>query len=119
MLNGTILADTRSPESTFWGNVVHGFESGLSRIGSEILPNWVGKELEVQKQDQLKDPLFAGMFAPYRIDGPIETAETTGKQEGLFERVLFDVGAVEVTGGAILIMGAVFVGAIIIFKKVL
>jgi len=101
--------------SDFFGTIATGFETGLSRIGSDVLPNWAAHQLGLQTEDQLKDPLFQEEYAPPRLDAP-QYARAPGA--GLFDQVLFNVGTIQVTGGAIVLMGAVFIGSVVILKKV-
>jgi len=117
------LADTRSPTNDFFGNVIGSFEEGIGRIGSDILPNWVAMELGVQSKDLLKNDTFNPAYAPPRVDGPTttdyETSYTTAGTQPALQKVLFDVGTVEVTGGGLLIMSAIGLGAFFILKTVL
>lgn len=115
--NESILASTQSPQSTFFGKILGSFESGIDRITTEILPNWVGNQLGLQSQDQLQDSTFNPAYAGQRIDG--KTIPANQVQPPFLQRVLFDVGSVQVTGGALLMMGLVGTGAVIVFKKVL
>lgn len=115
----SIVGDSRGGLDGFFGRVGASFEQGLSRIGSEILPNWVGTQLTDQKVDQLIDTTFQPQYAPPRINQqPLQSAgvEPSGFQK-IADFQLFKMGDFSVTGGQALVMGLVLMGIVWVLKR--
>lgn len=113
MPEAQIVASRENPIGDFFGNVFESLGTGLERIGGEILPNWVEQQLKEQTEDQLQRTLFDWWGAPRRVDQPVQGfAGIPG-----YEKVLFDIGTFQVTGGTLMIAGAIFIIALIVFKK--
>lgn len=113
----SIIGDSRAPGEGFFGNIGAAWKEGLSKIGSEILPNWVQSQVSRQSGDQLDKATFDSGAAQPRMEGqPIQDADlqpTTGVQKALWDLKVGSVG----TGG-LLVMGLILVGAILVIKKV-
>ena len=117
----TIIGDSRAPAEGFFGNIGAAFESGISKVGSDILPNWVQSQVLRQSKDQLGDSTFNQQFAPDREPGqPIQDAEETAKPgfSKITDYQLFRLGNLNITGGQVLLMGLVLIGLVIVLKKV-
>ncbi len=110
----------KSSEDGFFGNVQSGFSrlgeaflpvfAGYSKVvGEQILPNWTAKQMGLQAKDQLQDSTFDWAKAPLRLD------RTTQSPEAPIKRTLFDMN---VGPEGLLVMGAVLLGAVFIFKAV-
>lgn len=56
-LNGAIT-DNRQISDTFWGPVIQSAQTGLGTIATEVLPNWVASQLQVQSPAQGSAPLY-------------------------------------------------------------
>lgn len=121
MPESVTMAVSKEADNSFFGQIKGAFVEGVKTITQEVLPNWASAQLSMQSRDQLADDTFNASVAPPTVSqaGPaIQAPSVTPKANGL-DQVLFDVGKVQITGGSLLIMGAVFVSAIVIFKKVL
>jgi len=120
MPESSTMAVSKEVDNSFFGQIKGAFVEGVKTITNEVLPNWASTQLGMQSRDQLDDTTFNATVAPPTINqaGPAVQAASVTKPAP-FEQVLFDIGEVQVTGGSLLIMGAVFVSAIVIFKKVL
>jgi len=101
----------------FWSGLGSGVATGISRLAADVLPNWAAKELKVQKTDQLAQPTMFWGAAPTRIDYPIQTAEAGAPVEGLWRKVLFDVGGVQVTTSTLVLMTGALIALLFVFKK--
>jgi len=116
----TLLADGRSAVNSFFGSVVDALESGVQRIGQEVLPNWVGNELSRQERDLLQSEVFNQDAAPPRVDSSIQTGQPTNGN-GFLDQVLWDdekVG-IKITGGGLVLMGVVLIGGYFVLTKYL
>lgn len=114
----SIIGDSRAPADGFFGNIGAAFETGIGKIGSEILPNWVQSQASRQSGDQLNKSTFDSTSAPDRMAGqPIQDAETAPKNG--FQKVLFDIKGGNFGNMPVLILaGALVIGIIIVLKKV-
>ena len=117
----TILGDSRAPADGFFGSIGAAWETGLSKIGSEILPNWVQSQVNRQSEDQLNKSTFDAAAALPRQEGqPIQDADLQPKTA--FQKAadfqLFRLGNINFTGGQLLLMGAVLIGLVIVLKRV-
>ena len=114
----SIIGDSRAPTDGFFGNIGAAFETGIGKIGSEILPNWVQSQASRQARDQLNKSTFDSTSAPDRMDGqPIQDAETIPKTG--FQKALFDIKGGNFGNMPVLILaGALVIGIIIVLKKV-
>jgi len=112
------IAEPKNPTNDFFGNVLSGISTGLEKIGSDVLPVWAASQLMEQKDDQLYRNMFdpEGTPAPVKIDASIASGEY-GTQS-FFNKVLFDLGAFQVTGGGMIVAAGVFVAAIVVLRKV-
>ncbi|MFH1931050.1 MAG: hypothetical protein ABIN18_05615 [Pseudomonadota bacterium] len=111
----SIIGDSRAPGEGFFGNISAAFETGLSKIGSEILPNWVQSQVTRQATNQLADNTYDSTTAPPRIEGQAiqdGNAQPTGIQKALWDLKIGNIG-----GGSLLLMGLVLVGIIFVLKK--
>lgn len=114
----TIIGDSRAPAEGFFGNIGAAFEKGLSKVGSDILPNWVQGQVSRQSGDQLNKSTFNAASALPREEGqPIQDADL---QPGTgFQKVLFDIKGGNFGNMPVLILaGALVVGLVIVLKKV-
>lgn len=117
----TIIGDSRAPAEGFFGNIGAAFETGLSKVGSEILPNWVQGQVSRQSGDQLNKTTFNAASALPREEGqPIQDADLQPKTA--FQKAadfrLFSLGNINITGGQVLLMGMILVGLVVVLKKV-
>ena len=112
----TLIGDSRAPSEGFFGTIGAAWETGISKIGSDILPNWVQSQASRQSGDQLAKATFDAGSAPPRVDDAIETFEST--PGGTLEKVWFDIRTGKIGNMPVLIvMGVVLVGIVIVFKK--
>ena len=117
----TIIGDSRAPADGFFGTIGAAWETGLSKIGSEILPNWVQSQANRQSGDQLSRSTFDATAALPRMEGqPIQAADLQPKTA--FQKAadfqLFRLGNINITGGQLLLMGAVVIGLVVVLKRV-
>lgn len=114
----SIIGDSRAPAEGFFGNIGAAFETGISKIGSDILPNWVQSQASRQAGDQLNRSTFDSTSAPDRMTGqPIQDADST-PPTGM-QKVLFDIKGGNFGNMPVLILaGALVIGIIIVLKKV-
>lgn len=82
-MEGTLAS--ASGDDGFFSDIEAGIGSGISRIGSEILPIWAERQLVGQQKDQLSQPTFNAAAAPPRnndalrtVTGPAVTGSTGG-----------------------------------------
>jgi len=117
---------TTEAENGFFGSVLSGMErfgeraapvfgTFTEKLSGEILPNWVGSQLNVQSKDQLEKATFDWGAAPRRVDY-VQTPEAMPGTR-FADLQLFRMGNFNVTGGTLLIMGGVFLGTVVILKK--
>jgi len=112
----SILGDSRAPSDGFFGTIGAAWETGLSKIGSEILPNWVQSQVNRQAKDQLVDNTYNSTTAPPRVEG--QAIQTTGSPPPTgIQKVFADMKIGSIGGGSILLMGLVLVGIIFALKK--
>lgn len=116
----TIIGDSRAPSDGFFGNVSAAWETGLSKIGSEILPNWVQSQVNRQSVDQLKSSTFDATAAAVRQPGqPIQPVDLTSpNDQKAADFQLFRLGNLNITGGQLLLMGMVVIGLVFVLKRV-
>ena len=113
----SIIGDSRAPGEGFFGNISAAFETGLSKIGSEILPNWVQSQATRQSRNQLADNTYNSTTAPPRVAGQAIGDSAVMPQTG-FQKAVADLKIGSIGGGSILLMGLVLIGIIIVLKKV-
>ena len=117
---------SKPAEDGFFGSVMSGLErfgekaapvfgTFSEKMGGEILPNWVGSQLNIQSKDQLEKATFDWGTAPRRVDY-IQTPEAMPGTR-FADLQLFRMGNFNITGGTLLIMGGVFLGMVVILKK--
>ncbi len=112
----TIIGDSRAPSEGFFGTIGSAFETGIAKIGSEILPNWVQSQANRQSGDTLQRNLFDESAAAQRMAGQDmvqDTRPVDGIQKAWFDLKTGNIGNMPV----LIIMGVVLVGVIIVFKK--
>jgi len=119
----SLIGDTRGALNGFFGAVGSGLETGLTTVGSEILPNWVSGQLDMQSTDGLKTVLYDPFTGQPRIGGqqppPIQTAETEVKPGiSLIDTQLFKIGDIAITGGQLMLMAAAVGVLVFILKRV-
>jgi hypothetical protein len=113
----TIIGDSRAPSEGFFGTIGAAFESGISKIGSDILPNWVQSQASRQSGDQLAKNLFDETAAEQRMAGQ-DMVQDTHPVDGI-QKIWFDV-----KGGnfgnmpVFVIAGALLIGLVIVLKKI-
>jgi len=114
----SIIGDSRAPGEGFFGNIGAAFETGLSKVGSEILPNWVQGQVSRQSGDQLNKSTFNLASAPIRQEGqPIQDADLQPKTG--FQKAFFDIKGGNFGNMPVLILaGALVIGLVIVLKKV-
>ena len=61
----------------FFSSVGSALTQGISKIGSEVLPNWVDNQVNRQSKDQLNRDTFNRQESPARLGGYYQT---TGQQ---------------------------------------
>lgn len=111
-----IIGDSRAPSEGFFGTIGAAFESGISKIGSDILPNWVQSQATRQSGDQLAKNLFDPSAAEQRMAGQDmvqDSRPVDGIQKAWFDLKTGDIGNMPI----LIIMGVVLIGVIIVFKK--
>ena len=113
----SIIGDSRAPGEGFFGNISSAFGTGLAKIGSEILPNWVQSQATRQSKDQLADNTYNSTTAPLRVEGQAVQNTGTLPQTGI-QKAFADLNIGSIGGGSLLLMGLVLVGIIIVLKKV-
>lgn len=117
----TIIGDSRAPSEGFFGTIGSAWETGVSKIGSEILPNWVQSQVSRQSGDQLSKSTFDASAALPRVEGqPIQDADLQPKTalQKATDFQLFRLGNINVTGGQVLLMGMILIGLVVVLKKV-
>jgi len=112
----SIIGDSRAAGEGFFGNIGAAWETGLSKIGSEILPNWVQSQVNRQAKDQLADNTYNSTTAPLRVAGQAIGDTAVAPQTG-FQKVVADLKIGSIGGGSILLMGLVLIGIIFALKK--
>ncbi len=113
----SLIGDSRAPGEGFFGTIGAAWETGISKVGSEILPNWVQSQVSRQSGDQLDKNTFDRAYALPRQDGAIQDADTQPKTG--FQKALFDIQAGDIGNMPFLILaGAVIIGLVIVLKKV-
>ena len=118
MPESVTVASGSNAASSFFSRVWESFETGVSRIASDVLPNWVATELGAQSSDQLKQETFNQEAAPSRLYTPIQTGRDVPEADRPFtQKTFLDIGAFQVTGGTPMIAGALFIGILLIFRK--
>lgn len=115
----SIIGDSRAPAEGFFGNIGSAFETGIAKIGSEILPNWVQSQATRQSGDQLNKSTFDSTSAPDRMIGqPIQDAEAQPKARNVLDSIFsFETGNIG-NMPFLIIAGAVVIGIVIVLKKV-
>ena len=116
----TIIGDSRAPSEGFFGTIGAAFESGISKIGSDILPNWVQSQTTRQSGDQLQKNLFDQNAAEPRMAGQdmIQDARPPGGIRNALDSVFnFQTGDVGNMPFFIL-AGAILIGLVFVLKKV-
>jgi len=119
----TISGSTRSA-SDFFATVIGGLETGLTKIGSEVLPNWAAQQLLDQEEDNLYDPTnYATNMTVAQFQALQEqmgTSTTEGPSNAV-ENVLWDKNTIgtQITAGSILIFLLLGIGGFLIVKKLL
>lgn len=104
--NGTVTSqNTPSLWSSFFGSVTAGIGEGISKIGSEILPNWAQGELDQQKADQLQKETYAQQQ---------KTVETAQSKPG----TVFTVGGLSISWQTLTIGAVAIVGGLLLLKFV-
>ena len=112
-----ILGDSRAPSEGFFGTIGAAWETGIAKVGSEILPNWVQSQASRQSGDQLAKSTFNAGSALPRQDSSIETAETT-PGGGMFQKAFMDIKGGNFGNMPVLILaGALVIGLVIVLKK--
>lgn len=112
----SLIGDSRAPSEGFFGTIGAAWETGLSKIGSEILPNWVQSQAARQSGDQLAKATFDAGTALPRIDSAVEnfdSAPGTGFQKIWFDVKTGNIGNLPV----IIVMGIALVGIVFVLKK--
>jgi len=104
-----IAGSTRSA-SNFFADIMGGISEGVSKIGSEILPNWAAQELLDQKQDMLYNP--TNYTTPAVTTTP--AVQTTEAKPVLFD---FNKIGTQITAGSLLIIIGLGVGGYLLWKK--
>lgn len=111
-----ILGDSRAPSDGFFGTVGAAWETGLSKIGSDILPNWVQSQVNRQSSDQLAKATYDAETSAPRIEG-----QTVDHFEGTpgsgIQKAWLDLKTGNITAGPLIIMGVVLVGIVVVLKK--
>ena len=114
-----LIGDSRAPSEGFFGTIGAAWETGIAKVGSEILPNWVQSQANRQSTDQLAKATFDAGSASPRQDASVANFESTPKSgfqnalDSVFSFETGDIGNMPV----LIIMGIVLVGIVIVFKK--
>ena len=112
----TMIGDSRAPSEGFFGTIGAAWSTGLSKVGAEILPNWVQSQASRQSGDQLATNLFDQNAAGTRMAGQqvVQDSEAAnGIQKAWFDIKTGSIGNVPV----LIVMGLVLVGIVIVVKK--
>jgi len=117
MPESTMVAAGTNPANSFFSRVFESLESGISRVASDIMPNWVAGQLDMQKVDQLNNSTYS--YVPgSRQDSAVQTgAAVAGSEKPFLQRTFMDIGTMQITGGTIMIAGALFIGLVMILRK--
>ncbi len=104
-----------NPFFSFIDTSFKGLSEGLAVTGREVLPRFFSKQLLDQQEDPFRDPTFVQAFsAPTLDNGQSSTGETGPIQKSLFD---FQFGGTKVTGGAVLLIGALAVGGFLLLRR--
>ena len=117
MPESTVVAAGTNPATDFFSRVFESLETGISRVATDVLPNWVAGQLDMQRVDQLNDTTYV-YTGEKRLDSPVQTgADVPEAQKPFLQRTFADIGNVQITGGTLMIAGALFIGILLIFKR--
>lgn len=97
-------AQASGGDNSFFANISEGLTSGVSKIGSTVLPNWVSKQVTGQTIDKLENVTYDQNKAPPRLDPNLSTTAQAGE---LVKRSPIPV---------MLLIGAGIIGTIILIK---
>ena len=114
----TIIGDSRPPGEGFFGNISAAFQTGLAKVGSEILPNWVQSQAIRQSGNQLTDNTYDSVTAPLRMSGQSVQDADTKPATGMFQKAFLDIKTGNIGNMPVLILaGLLLVGVLIVIKK--
>ena len=102
----SIQSSVRGVSDNFFSSVFTSLGEGINKIGSEVLPNWVNRELEIQTEDLLRDDTWNQERAEQRVDDP----------EPGIQRIIFTAGGFKVTGQTLLIVVGVALTGVLVYK---
>lgn len=112
----TIIGDSRAPSEGFFGTIGAAWESGISKIGSDILPNWVQSQASRQSGDQLQKNLFDQSAAEQRMAGQ-DMVQDARPVDGI-QKAWFDVKTGNIGNMPFFILaGAVLIGLVFVLRK--
>lgn len=107
-------------DNGFFGSIA----SSVADTFAAALPVWTAQQLDLQRNDQLRDPLFVQSNAPPRADAgtlettsAIQTADSSGSSDGGFS-VFGDINkGLNISGGALILLTVGIVGAFLIARR--
>jgi hypothetical protein len=102
---GIVATNTGAADNGFISNILGSFQTGLQKIGSDILPNWAASQLGVQQTPILDNPTLNQSALAPRADG---TTDTTAKiTPTLWDQITKQTN---VSSGAVVMIGVVLIG---------
>lgn len=113
---GDFGGSRKASNSGFWGSISESVSQGAQTLFTQVVPVWAAKELRVQQNDQLSDPLFNQNTAPPRInDGLITTGGSVQSGQPVRTGLLFD--NINVSGAAILGLAIAVVAVVVVSRS--
>lgn len=112
----SISASIRPANGGFFGTILSDIQEGLGRVATDVLPNWVAREMGAQTADQLRKDLYNEDPDRPRVDKDQAIRQGTLFPAGFLESSIFEIGTFSVTGNTLLVLVLVVVGAIVAVK---
>ncbi|MGD9158996.1 MAG: hypothetical protein PVG39_11360 [Desulfobacteraceae bacterium] len=112
MFNTGIVQPTTGDQSSsngFISSIAGAFQAGIEKIGSDVLPNWTAQQLGVQMNPVLDNPTITPSTQAVRADAVDEKQVTPA----LWDTVQKNLN---VSSGAVLMIGVVLLGAVVAIK---
>lgn len=117
---GSYGSQALHPISDFFSGMASSIGEGLNRVASDILPNWVAGQANLQLYDQLRDITYNQAYAPATLNPAIQgsTTQTPSALQTWFDKYFTEGKSVQVSGSLLLIVlagGAALY--LLLFKK--
>jgi len=82
-------------KNSFISDLKEGFSAGLKKIGSDVLPTWTAKQLDIESKDQLAQPTFdrTSSAVPRRQDALLDSVSKAGINGSRMSPALLAAGA--------------------------